>query len=558
MAEATLSPQNPAANAADKPAAVAAPRRRLFRLFPDSLGTWVIAVLMSVVVLVNGSSLVFFALFRDDAAVAAAAGQAADQIVTIARLLERARPTDRPILIRRLNSPAMGMVLTRKPIVAASDDQIATRVVLRRLEREFPPHYEIHADSRIEFRGPTGETFPTPEEIRRHMQGDNDAAADQFGVVGETEQPDFPPPDMGGRLAPPNSEWGGIGPRYLERRVERFLRDQDMADPNAPTAVIRVSVRVGENLWYNARVALAVAGTPERFRPYLIQTAITLLIALIALWGLRRATKPLYLFAGAAERLGVDVNAPPLDEDGPGEVRRAARAFNTMQTRLKRFIQDRTQMLAAISHDLRTPITRMKLRAEFVEDDEQREKMLKDLGEMEAMIATTLAFARDDAANEPAERVDVAALAAQLVADERAAGRDASYSGPATLDLTARPLALKRALANLIDNAVKYGTRARVALTARAEEIEIVIDDDGPGLAEPDRERVFAPFFRLEGSRSRETGGTGLGLTITRNAIRSMGGDVELLNRTGTDGRPVGLRARVTLPRSSAAPFPAE
>jgi signal transduction histidine kinase len=252
------------------------------------------------------------------------------------------------------------------------------------------------------------------------------------------------------------------------------------------------------------------------------------------------------LFATAAQRLGIELNAAPLPETGTGEVRRAARAFNTMQSRLKRFIQDRTQMLAAISHDLRTPITRMRLRAEFVEDDEQRTKMLTDLDEMEAMIKATMEFARDDSANEPAEEIDVATGLAALVADETAIGHDVTYSGPDSLKLTARPLGLKRALTNLIENAVKYGGSAEITLGREGDYAEILVEDSGPGIPDSDKEHVFTPFFRLETSRSRDTGGTGLGMTIARNAIRSMGGDVVLLDRPGG-----GLRVRVTLPVQS-------
>jgi signal transduction histidine kinase len=224
-----------------------------------------------------------------------------------------------------------------------------------------------------------------------------------------------------------------------------------------------------------------------------------------------------------------------------------------MQTRLKRFVQDRSQMLAAISHDLRTPITRMKLRAEFVDDDEQRNKMLSDLDDMEAMIAATLAFARDDAANEPTTTLDVAKLLDNAAVDSRASGHDVTFQGPRTYDITARPLALKRAMTNLIDNAVKYGKRARITLSPGPDLIEVLVDDDGPGIAASDHERVFAPFVRLESSRSRETGGTGLGLTISRNAIRSMGGDVELINRAASGSGSSGLRVRVTLPATTTA-----
>jgi signal transduction histidine kinase len=495
------------------------PPRWVRRLRIDNLATFIIAVVMLIVIVLNVASLVFYFVFREDAAVAAAAGQAADQVIAIRRLVERAPPQDIGSIIRRLNSPGMAMAVTRRPIVQQSDEQFSSRVVQRRLEREFPKGTEIHVDSRIDRGSDPGAAFPTDEEIESHMRD------------GEVS-PQLPP------------DRGLSREERRAQRMERFMRDPPhwLPIPGAE-AIIRVSVRVTDVSWFNARISLAVDERPSRTQPIIFLSMLSLIVAVVALWGVRRATQPLALFAAAAERLGVDVNADPLNEKGPGEVRRAARAFNTMQTRLKRFIQDRTQMLAAISHDLRTPITRMKLRAEFVDDDEQRKKMLSDLDEMEAMIAATLAFARDDAANEPTAVVDVAALLANIAADARAAGNDASYSGPAALDLIARPLALKRAVGNLIDNAVKYGKRARLTLNRAADGVELWVDDDGPGIPDADKERVFAPFVRLESSRSRETGGTGLGLTITRNAVRSMGGDIELITRA--EG---GLRVRVTLP----------
>lgn len=496
------------------------PPRWVQRLRIDNLATFIIAVVMSIVIVLNSASLIFYFVFREDAAVAAAAGQAADQIIAIRRLVERAPPADRLLIIRRLNSPAMAMAVTSRPIVRQSDEQFSSRVVLRRLEREFPPGTEIHVDSRIDRGSDPLAAFPSEEEIERHMRGEDEL--------------DRPPAE------------GLSREERREQRIERMMNRPSL--PLAgPEAIIRVSVRVGDASWFNARIALAVTERPSRMQPIIFLSVLSLVIAVVALWGVRRATKPLALFASAAERLGVDVNAEPLDERGPGEVRRAARAFNTMQTRLKRFIQDRTQMLAAISHDLRTPLTRMKLRAEFIDDDEQRRKMLNDLDEMEAMIAATLAFARDDAANEPAATVDLAALLATIAADARAAGHDVTLTGPPACDITARPLALKRAIANLVDNAVKYGKRARLSLRPGPDAVEIWVDDDGPGIADADKERVFAPFVRLEGSRSRETGGTGLGLTITRNAVRSMGGDIDLITRP--EG---GLRVRVSLPTAPA------
>jgi two-component system OmpR family sensor kinase len=274
----------------------------------------------------------------------------------------------------------------------------------------------------------------------------------------------------------------------------------------------------------------------------------TVLGAVMIVWAVRQLTAPVRTLADAAERLGRDViNAPNLPERGPSEIVTAALAFNTMASRIRRFVQDRTFLLTAIGHDLRTPITRLKLRAEYMEDDEQRMKMLADLDEMEAMVAATLAFGRDIATSEAVVRMDLAVLL-RTILDEAADGdpehaRQLSYAGPEHLAVQARPLSLKRALTNLVGNALKYGDAARVSLaTPQPKLVQIDIDDDGPGIRAQDSELVFEPFRRLENSRNRETGGSGLGLSIARNIIRAHGGDICL------SSRPAGLRATVTLP----------
>jgi hypothetical protein len=277
---------------------------------------------------------------------------------------------------------------------------------------------------------------------------------------------------------------------------------------------------------------------------FIIMTATA---ALLALWAVRRLTAPMRVLAEAAERLGRDVNAAPLPEDGPAEAAVAAAAFNRMAARIRTFVSDRTFLLTAIGHDLRTPITRLKLRAEWMEDEEQRRKMLIDLDELEAMVAATLAFGRDVAGSEPAGRLDLPALL-RTVLDEAADARPGcalpmGYQGPDTLSITARPMALKRALANLVGNALAYGGCAQVRLLAAPGSVSVQVEDDGPGIAAADMDRVFEPFQRLESSRNRETGGTGLGLPISRNILRAHGGDVTLANRHGG-----GLRATITLP----------
>ncbi len=271
------------------------------------------------------------------------------------------------------------------------------------------------------------------------------------------------------------------------------------------------------------------------------------IVALVGVWAARRVTAPISRFAAAADRLGVDVEAPPLPEAGPKELRRATHAFNRMQDRLRRLVADRTQMLAAISHDLRTALTRLRLRADYIEDPEQQAKALADLDEMTTMLDETLSFARDDAAMEERTKVDIASLLQTLCDDLADAGQPVAYQGPDRMTLVCRPVALRRAFANLIDNAVTYGGEAAVTLAERADDIVVEIADRGPGIPAEKREQVFTPFFRLEESRSRETGGAGLGLAVVRSIARRHGGDILLEDRPGG-----GLVARVVLPRSVA------
>jgi signal transduction histidine kinase len=274
----------------------------------------------------------------------------------------------------------------------------------------------------------------------------------------------------------------------------------------------------------------------------------TVVAAGLSLWTVRRLTAPVRTLAAAAEALGRDVNAPPLPEDGPSEVAKAAVAFNQMAARIRRFVADRTELLSAIGHDLRTPITRLKLRAEFVEDEEQRGKMLADLQELEAMVSATLAFGRDARSSEPVVQLDLAELL-RTILDETADAHPAmtdnlAYEGPPHLTLRARALTLKRALSNLVTNAVNYGGSARIRLHQPAEKmVRIEIEDDGPGIPPGELDRMFEPFHRGDQSRNRETGGVGLGLPIARNILRAHGGDVILANRPGG-----GIRATVTLP----------
>jgi signal transduction histidine kinase len=256
-------------------------------------------------------------------------------------------------------------------------------------------------------------------------------------------------------------------------------------------------------------------------------------IAVIAFagWAARQMTRPIRTFASAAQRLGRDVNAPPIPERGSRELRKATAAFNTMQSSLQRYVEDRTRMLAAISHDLRTSLTRLRLRTAFIEDEEQQRKAERDVEEMDSMLSATLTFSRDDAALEPRSKVDLAAMLHSLCDDLGDSGTPIEYEGPERFTYSCRPLSLQRALANLLNNAVGYGEAAQVSLASNDTGVCIEVCDRGPGIPEHSQERVFEPFVRLDSARSRSTGGTGLGLPIARSVVHAHGGTISLANR---------------------------
>ncbi|HSA89223.1 MAG TPA: ATP-binding protein [Burkholderiales bacterium] len=312
--------------------------------------------------------------------------------------------------------------------------------------------------------------------------------------------------------------------------------------PGSAFFVVQVTLRDGTRVTFDSFLSPQDADVPLR----LAATLVILLGTVVALSALavRWVTKPLSTLATAAEKLGEDINRAPLPVAGPAEVQRAARAFNTMQSRLARFISDRTRIVAAMSHDLKTPLTRLRLRTESLEDEALQAKFARDIDEMEAMIAQTLDFMRDAASAEPAQPVNVMSLLESLQADYQDAGQAFEIRGRVAQPLAGKPRALRRCLSNLLDNAFRYGARPSVEVDDGARELTLRVLDEGPGIPQAELERAFEPFYRGEASRSRETGGTGLGLGIARNIARAHGGELTLGNRAGG-----GLEATLTLPR---------
>lgn len=253
-------------------------------------------------------------------------------------------------------------------------------------------------------------------------------------------------------------------------------------------------------------------------------------IAVLAYLVARMTARPFRQLAQAAQDLGQDINRPPLDLLGASEIRQASAAFNAMQARIRQYIFQRTQMLAAITHDLQTPLTRMRLRLEKVADTELQERLIGDLSAMQEMVREGLVLARSMDTTEAMQMLDLDSLLGSVVDDATDAGQDVTLEGKASMAVLGRPLDLRRCLVNLIDNAVKYGHDAQVCVDRINGTARIRIRDGGPGIPRSELGRVFDPFYRVETSRSRESGGTGLGLTIARNVTEQHGGSISLAN----------------------------
>lgn len=346
-----------------------------------------------------------------------------------------------------------------------------------------------------------------------------------------------PPADIANAGSP---DWFSVRPEAwpLSRPAQFVYLDSGMG--------MGLAVRMENGTWLNSAFAKPAE---EGFWNAQSMTSLglsALVLTVIATIAARGITQPLRRLARAADAFGRGQPVDPLPETGPEDIRRTAQAFNSMQERLLRFVDDRTRMLAAVGHDLRTPLTSLRLRAEFVSDDDLREKMLSTIAEIQSMTEATLAFLREERTAEPTRTVDLSALVESLCEDLAELGQNVVFTEGPKIGYRCRPAALRRACRNIVENAARYGERARVRIDVSAQSIDILVEDDGPGIPDAELEQVFAPFHRLENSRNRETGGVGLGLSIARTIVRHHGGDVVLTNLRQ------GLRVTLSLPALEA------
>jgi signal transduction histidine kinase len=346
-----------------------------------------------------------------------------------------------------------------------------------------------------------------------------------------------------GRFEDPETEPRGL-PEPMQQMMGHHRAMMGMHTPANFGFVVQAELRGGQWITFTYSLPEELSDWPWDLLVALV--VLLLAVVVVSFVAVRWMTRPLSQLAVAADELGKDIQRAPLVEKGPTEVRRAARAFNTMQARLSRFVEERTRILAAISHDLKTPITRMRLRLEKVSDGAIREKLEHDLSEMQILVQGSLDFMRGMALREKTQQLDINALLESLRDDAQDMGQSVSIRGTASAPYLGKPLALKRCFVNLIENAIRYGSEANIEVRDSDAELQIVITDKGPGLPEDSLERVFEPFYRVEASRNPQTGGTGLGLSIARNIARGHGGELRLEN-SAEDGD--GLRAILTLPR---------
>ena len=468
------------------------------RLLPRTLFGQMLVILLGGLLM---SHLLGWWIYASDRAqaVRAVGGYAATQrIANLARLVDEAPPDWRDRIVVAANDPTLRVTLTRDPPTEADDASDDDDVPIRRyLAAQLPDPLAAHVRVAV-----------AP----------------------------LPPPFLTSHHHMPFHPWSGPDRWWGRPRPWRSLD---------------ASVQLSDGAWLNFSAGIP-PGAPSASWQFVVSMVVMAgIVVLAGAWAVRRVTAPLGVIAAAAERLGRDVNASPVAEAGSREMRQAAVSFNQMQTRLQRLLENRTRMLAALSHDLRTPLTLLRLRTEALPEGEERERMLATLGEVDAMVAGSLEFARGQSVGEPVRRIDLTALLGSIVDDLTDAGLPVTLAAAPLVVLDCQPGALRRAFGNLIDNALKYGGVARLAVDIAPDIVRVVVDDDGPGIPVAEQSRVFEPFYRLEASRSRETGGSGLGLAIALSVVQAHGGTIELANRPaaadGTEGG--GLRVTVTLPR---------
>jgi signal transduction histidine kinase len=444
---------------------------------------------------------------------------AAQRIAGVITILDEAEPAERVRLVRALNVPPTHVSLG-ETWEQASDDGDVARSFIEHVQQQLgkPVTLQVTSIKRAEPHRRDDAAPPAPP----------DASA--------------PAPAVGHSAAASNASAAASAASPATSNAERHANRR--ARLQQAVVFVTGQARLSDGTIVTFRHSLPEPGIEGPIRLLGLLVFLGISVALLSAWAVRRLTQPLASLAEAATGLAQNLDRPPLPETGPREVEQAARAFNAMQRDFKRTLDTRAQALAAVSHDLRMPITRLRLRLERLDEGELRDKMDADLTEMDSMIGNTLEYLRAGSIVEKACKIDLEALIESVTEDITALGATVRQHVQASAPVTARPLALRRCLTNLMDNARRYGGgNIDVSTMEQGKNLIIAIEDRGPGIPEAELERVFEPYVRVEVSRARHTGGTGLGLAIARAIARSHGGEVTLENRPGG-----GIKATLSLP----------
>jgi len=473
-------------------------RNRAHRLVPRSLTSHIILLVLAALAV---SHIASFAILRDERREAlrfAAREQAVERLAAVIRLLEETPVSLHDGVIRAASTPRLRFRIVDQTQLAAGAAKrgpalFAHEILVGRLG--------LPAESvRVDFQDDWRRWHDGKEQYHDradHHEDDDDEDDDENDERWEHHDRD---------------DWRGnrpvLGPGMI------------------------AAIQLSDRRWVESVSVLSI-DRPWAGAAFISLVLSALGVVLIVTVLVRRAMRPVKRLSEAAERIGRGESVPAIEESGPEDIRLLISSFNTMRDRLDRFIRDRMTMLAAMSHDLRTPITTLRLRAELLEEGEDKTSILATLDELQQMSEEVLSFIRTDSKLEKTRSVDVTALVDSVAEEIRATGGTVTFDPDPVGQIvsTCRPIAMKRAVRNIIENATRYGTRADIELAAQDDNVIITIKDDGPGIPDEHRDRIFEPFVRLESSRSRETGGVGLGLAIARSIVLAHGGDIGLKNR---------------------------
>ncbi len=466
------------------------------RFFPQSLPSWILLILIAGLITTQIATLSIVSRDRNEGNNILELFRLSERAYTLVKLLYAAPPPERIRLAAVMSNASSPLYMSDDPAVTsaiASDDNLAE------LEDVLVARFSA------------------------------------FGVTDARVRRDLP------NKVSPGTEISSSALNPDVGVVEKQL--SDLAQDFSQSGGLAASIEFNDGQWLNFVTPVSPIDPILTLQTLPLFGAVAAIVIILSIWAMRRLTAPYRALESAVKRIGEDVKIPPLPEYGSSEYKSAARAVNAMQEQLRDYVADREQLAAALAHDLRTPLTRIRLRLELLRKSQLRQSLMQDLNDIEAISRSVIDFATYEVVDEEQEKIDFWSLVDSIVDNYPEVTFDKKSAASRKFICFGRPIALRRCVTNLIDNAVTYGEKANVSLKQVGNDIVLAIKDKGPGIPQAKLDEVFQPFRRVEGSRNRQTGGFGLGLTIARNIAQRCGGDIKLEN--DPEG---GLRAELRIP----------